>query len=80
MTLDNNELGSGLTNGLFDISTTWRSKLSFIINNLGSVNGLLKRKVINDRPIAVSYELTKLGKSTLDILENLKDWSEVNKL
>lgn len=37
--------------------------------------GLVKRNVISDRPIAVSYEITKFGKSALDILDQLKDWS-----
>ena len=39
-------------------------------------NGLLKRVVISDRPIAVSYELTTFGETALSILEQLKDWSE----
>ena len=36
---------------------------------------LIKRTVISDRPIAVSYEMTKFGKTALCILEQLKDWS-----
>jgi DNA-binding HxlR family transcriptional regulator len=43
-------------------------------------NGLLKRVVISDRPIAVSYELTPFGKTALNILEQLKNWCEDNKL
>ena len=42
--------------------------------------GLIKRKVISDRPIAVSYQITKFGKTALGILEQLKDWSIENKL
>ncbi|MGB0453001.1 MAG: winged helix-turn-helix transcriptional regulator [Bacteriovoracaceae bacterium] len=42
--------------------------------------GLVKRKVLNDRPIAVSYEITKFGKTALRILEELKDWSIKHKL
>ncbi|GAA5316777.1 MAG: helix-turn-helix domain-containing protein [Candidatus Pelagadaptatus aseana] len=38
------------------------------------------RKVINDRPIAVTYELTDFGRSALGILEDLRVWSESNKL
>jgi len=38
------------------------------------------RTVINDRPIAVTYELTKFGQSALDILEQLRVWSESNEL
>jgi len=38
------------------------------------------RTVINDRPIAVTYELTKFGQSALDILEQLRVWSETNEL
>ena len=40
--------------------------------------GLIKRKVISDRPIAISYELTAFGKSALLILKDLKKWSEKN--
>lgn len=39
-------------------------------------NGLVERVVISDRPIAVSYELTELGRAALNILEQLKDWCE----
>ena len=42
--------------------------------------GLLERRVISDRPIAVEYKITKFGKSALDILEQLKDWSIKHKL
>lgn len=42
--------------------------------------GLLKRKVLSERPIAVSYEITKFGRSALGILEQLKDWSIKNKI
>ena len=38
--------------------------------------GLVKREVISTRPIAVSYEITEFGRSSLGILEQLKDWSE----
>jgi DNA-binding HxlR family transcriptional regulator len=37
---------------------------------------MVLRKVINDRPIAVTYELTEFGQSALCILERLKEWSE----
>ena len=36
------------------------------------------RRVINDRPVAVTYELTDFGRSALDILESLRLWSESN--
>ncbi len=42
------------------------------------VNGMVIRKVINDRPIAVTYELTDFGRSALKILEELRIWSEAN--
>ncbi len=42
--------------------------------------GLISRMVISERPIAVSYELTKFGKSALMILEDLKLWSEKNRI
>ena len=38
--------------------------------------GLVKREVISDRPIAVTYEITDFGKTALDFLEELKDWVE----
>ena len=40
--------------------------------------GMVIRKVISDRPIAVTYELTDFGKSALHILEELRIWSESN--
>lgn len=43
-------------------------------------NGMVLRTVINDRPIAVTYELTGFGRSALDILEDLRVWSETNKI
>ncbi|MEI5637800.1 MULTISPECIES: winged helix-turn-helix transcriptional regulator [unclassified Pseudoalteromonas] len=40
--------------------------------------GMVIRKVISDRPIAVTYELTEFGRSALHILEQLRLWSESN--
>ena len=40
--------------------------------------GLIKRKVISTRPIAVAYEITEFGRSSLTVLEQLKDWAEEN--
>lgn len=37
--------------------------------------GLLTRKVLSDKPIAVAYEITQGGKSALHILDALKDWA-----
>ncbi|PXF62777.1 winged helix-turn-helix transcriptional regulator [Kangiella spongicola] len=42
--------------------------------------GMVIRKVISDRPVAVTYELTEFGHSALNILEQLRVWSESNKL
>lgn len=42
--------------------------------------GLVKREVICDRPIAVTYEITDFGRTALDILEKLKDWTEENNI
>jgi DNA-binding HxlR family transcriptional regulator len=42
--------------------------------------GLVTREVICDRPIAVAYEITDFGRTALDILEKLKDWTEDNGL
>ncbi|MEM6581640.1 MAG: helix-turn-helix domain-containing protein [Pseudomonadota bacterium] len=41
-------------------------------------NGMVLRKVIDDRPIAVTYELTDFGRSALNILDDLRVWSEKN--
>lgn len=38
--------------------------------------GLVKREVLSDRPIAVQYEITELGRSTLEILDRLRIWTE----
>ena len=40
--------------------------------------GLVKRKVLSTRPIAVAYEITEFGRSSLTVLEQLKDWAEGN--
>jgi len=40
--------------------------------------GMVVRRVISDRPIAVTYELTDFGKSALSILDDLRKWSEAN--
>ncbi len=42
--------------------------------------GLVKRKVLSTRPVAVAYEITDFGRSTLTVLEQLKDWAEANGL
>ncbi|KHT65106.1 transcriptional regulator [Photobacterium gaetbulicola] len=42
--------------------------------------GMVIRKVISDRPIAVSYELTEFGRTALKILDDLRVWSESHKL
>ncbi len=42
--------------------------------------GLVKREVISDRPIAVTYEITDFGRTALVILETLKDWTEENNI
>ncbi|MET0108345.1 MAG: helix-turn-helix domain-containing protein [Candidatus Thiodiazotropha sp.] len=42
--------------------------------------GLVKRKVLSTRPIAVAYEITEFGRSSLTVLEQLKDWAEDNGL
>ncbi|BDU39217.1 winged helix-turn-helix transcriptional regulator [Vibrio nigripulchritudo] len=38
--------------------------------------GVIVRKVISERPIAVTYELTEFGRTALRILEELKNWAE----
>ncbi len=43
-------------------------------------DAMVVRKVINERPVAVTYELTPFGHSALEILESLRAWSESNQL
>ena len=38
--------------------------------------GMVVRRVISERPIAVTYELTGFGRSALKILDDLRAWSE----
>lgn len=40
--------------------------------------GMVIRKVISERPVAVTYELTDFGRSALKILDDLRIWSEKN--
>lgn len=42
--------------------------------------GLVKRQVISDRPIAVTYEITEFGKTALSFLEELKNWAETHQI
>ncbi|ASG65128.1 transcriptional regulator [Idiomarina piscisalsi] len=42
--------------------------------------GMVIRTVLNERPIAVTYQLTEFGASALSILEQVRLWSESNKL
>ena len=41
---------------------------------------MVVRTVVSERPIAVTYELTDFGRSALDILDRLRDWSESNEI
>ena len=38
--------------------------------------GLLERRVLSTRPIAVAYSITDFGRSALDVLDQLRAWSE----
>lgn len=42
------------------------------------VYGIIRRKVISERPFAVRYHLTDFGRDALNILENLTAWPEMN--
>ena len=42
--------------------------------------GLVTRKVLSDRPIAVQYKITAFGKSALTVLDQLKTWAEKNRI
>ena len=43
-------------------------------------NKLIKRKVISDQPLAVTYEITDFGRTALGFLEELKDWTMKHKI
>lgn len=38
--------------------------------------GLIERRVLSTRPIAVAYAITPFGRSALVVLEQLKDWAQ----
>ena len=38
-------------------------------------NKLIKRTVMDTRPVTVTYELTDFGRTALGFLEQLKDWT-----
>ena len=38
--------------------------------------GLVIRRVLSERPIAVTYEITGFGRSALGILDRLQQWAE----
>ncbi len=38
--------------------------------------GLLERQVLSTRPIAVAYTITDFGRSALDVLDQLRLWTE----
>ena len=42
--------------------------------------GLIERCVITERPIAVEYSITAFGRSSLAVLEELKNWAEENNI
>ena len=42
--------------------------------------GLLERRVLSTRPIAVAYEITDFGRSALDVLDQLRAWSEAHEV
>ena len=42
--------------------------------------GLLERQVLSTRPIAVAYTITEFGRSALDVLDQLRLWTEAQEL
>ncbi|MDJ0907456.1 MAG: helix-turn-helix domain-containing protein [Woeseiaceae bacterium] len=38
--------------------------------------GLVERRVLSTRPIAVEYAITSFGRSALAVLDQLREWSE----
>jgi DNA-binding HxlR family transcriptional regulator len=43
-------------------------------------DGLVERRVLSQRPVAVAYEMTAFGRSALDVLDQLRAWSEANNI
>jgi len=43
-------------------------------------DGLVHRKVISDRPVAVTYELIDFSKTALNILDDLRIWSQSHQI
>ena len=43
-------------------------------------DGLIRREVINERPVAVAYQATEFGLSALGVLTQLRDWIDENDL
>ena len=43
-------------------------------------NGLIKRRVIAEKPVAVAYRITPFGRSALSTLDQLRQWSEDQQL
>lgn len=43
-------------------------------------NKLVKRKVLDTKPVAVTYELTSFGRTALSFLEELKNWTVEHKI
>ncbi|UHQ54446.1 MULTISPECIES: winged helix-turn-helix transcriptional regulator [Microbulbifer] len=40
--------------------------------------GLVSREVLSTRPIAVAYTITEFGRSSLSVLDQLKEWAEAH--
>lgn len=39
-------------------------------------DGLIERKVLNERPIAVTYQASEFGRSAVGVLSQIKAWTE----
>ena len=43
-----------------------------------TATGLVERRVLSTRPVAVAYAITDFGTTALDFLAQLKDWAETH--
>jgi len=43
-------------------------------------NGLIQRRVIAEKPVAVAYRITAFGRTALSTLDELRQWSEDQKI
>jgi DNA-binding HxlR family transcriptional regulator len=75
------ERGMRVLGGKWKASILWHLKDGPVrFNELSRMLGGASKKMVDQRPIAVAYEITDFGRTALDILEKLKDWTQANNI